>query len=87
MVRGDQEIAHECYQNILEMIRDHIAIFNALQPGAQVQNFQGFLVGFSGEKIQINGHIILETMFRTEATTRTVKVNFLVVDTSFPYNA
>lgn len=36
--------------------------------------------------VQVKGHVILETMFSSEASTQMVEVNYLLVDALSPYN-
>ncbi|XP_016164607.1 uncharacterized protein LOC107607142 [Arachis ipaensis] len=53
---------------------------NALQPSPRE------LVGFSGEKVSVSGYIWLRTTFGEPPHTKTLDIQFLVVDCPSPYN-
>lgn len=48
--------------------------------------FKGTLLGFSGEHIQVLGHLHIMTIFGSGENAKGVKVRYLIVNTSFPYN-
>ena len=48
--------------------------------------FKGSLVGFSGEQVQVLGHLMLPTTFGNSDDARTVRVRYLVINADSPYN-
>lgn len=55
--------------------------------GDNIKAFQGSLVGILGEHVQLKDHITLKTMFGPKASSKIIKVKYLVVDVLYPYNA
>ncbi|XP_072052148.1 uncharacterized protein [Arachis hypogaea] len=51
-----------------------------------LQPSSGELVGFSGERVSIQGYIWLQTTFGDYPNSRTLKIQYLVVDYKIPYN-
>ena len=61
--------------------------FNKLRlKNSNLQSYKEEFVGFSGEKVYPNGFITLHVTLGNRPTTRTVKVDFLVVDCPSAYN-
>ncbi|MCI05036.1 hypothetical protein A2U01_0026085, partial [Trifolium medium] len=54
-----------------------------LLAGEQLQPYQGTLVGFSREQVEVMGHITLLTTFGEDDHAKTVKVRYLVIKTPF----
>lgn len=48
--------------------------------------FKGTLVGFSGEQVQVMGHVPIITIFGSGSNARSIKVRYLIVNTLSPYN-
>ena len=48
--------------------------------------YDGSLVGFSGEKVMVRGYIELETVFGVGTSAKKLKIRFLVVKCTSPYN-
>ncbi|XP_072067016.1 uncharacterized protein [Arachis hypogaea] len=51
-----------------------------------LQPSSGELVGFSGERVSIRGYIWLQTTFREYPNSKTIDIQYLVVDCKSPYN-
>lgn len=51
-----------------------------------IKAFQGLLVGFTREQVQVKCYILPKTVFGTEESTRTVKVRYLIINTTSLYN-
>lgn len=51
-----------------------------------IEAFKGSTVVLSGEQLQTKGHITLETIFSSRVSIKTIKVKYLVVDATSPYN-
>ncbi|XP_045809878.1 uncharacterized protein LOC123904235 [Trifolium pratense] len=49
----------------------------------QLQPYEGTLVGFSGEQVEVMGYITLLTTFGEEENAKTIKVRYLAVKTPF----
>ena len=56
-----------------------------LDPGGLIA-FQGSLVGFSREHVQVKGYITLKIMFKLEENANMIKVRYHLVDANFSYN-
>ena len=52
----------------------------------ELQSYPEELIGFLGEKVHPDGFITLHLMLSTKTLTRTIKVDFLVVDYPLAYN-
>src|ERR1051325_4817250 len=48
--------------------------------------FNGTLVGFSGEQVQVLGYLLVLTTFGTDESAKDVRVRYLVVNAYSPYN-
>ncbi|GAU40667.1 hypothetical protein TSUD_397790 [Trifolium subterraneum] len=58
--------------------------FKAMQlVGEQLQPYNGTLVGFGGEQVEVMGHVTLLTTFGEKENAKTIKVRYLVVKTAF----
>ncbi|GAU51689.1 hypothetical protein TSUD_415030, partial [Trifolium subterraneum] len=58
--------------------------FKAMQlAGEQLQPYNGTLVGFGGEQVEVMGHVTLLTTFGEKENAKTIKVRYLVVKTAF----
>ncbi|GAU46524.1 hypothetical protein TSUD_402540 [Trifolium subterraneum] len=58
--------------------------FKAMQlAGEQLQPYNGTLVGFGGEQVEVMGHVTLVTTFGEKENAKTIKVRYLVVKTTF----
>ncbi|GAU19014.1 hypothetical protein TSUD_193520 [Trifolium subterraneum] len=58
--------------------------FKAMQlAGEQLQPYNGTLVGFGGEQVEVMGHVTLLTTFGEKENAKTIKVRYLVVKTVF----
>ncbi|PNX69328.1 hypothetical protein L195_g056660, partial [Trifolium pratense] len=58
--------------------------FKAMQLAEeQLQPYEGTLVGFAGEQVEVMGYTTLLTTFGEEENARTIKVRYLVVKTPF----
>ncbi|GAU32151.1 hypothetical protein TSUD_68220 [Trifolium subterraneum] len=58
--------------------------FKAMQlAGEQLQPYNGTLVGFGGEQVEVMGHVTLLTTFSEKENAKTIKVRCLVVKTAF----
>ncbi|GAU51074.1 hypothetical protein TSUD_13180, partial [Trifolium subterraneum] len=58
--------------------------FKAMQlAGEQLQPYNGTLVGFEGEQVEVMGHVTLLTTFGEKENAKTIKVRYLVVKTAF----
>ncbi|GAU27362.1 hypothetical protein TSUD_55150 [Trifolium subterraneum] len=58
--------------------------FKAMQlVGEQLQPYNGTLVGFGGEQVEVMGHVTLLTTFGEKKNAKTIKVRYLVVKTAF----
>ncbi|GAU16855.1 hypothetical protein TSUD_368040 [Trifolium subterraneum] len=58
--------------------------FKAMQlAGEQLQPYNGTLVGFGGEQVEVMGHVTLLTTFGEKESAKTIKVRYLVVKTAF----
>ena len=53
---------------------------------SNLQSYKKELIGFSGEKVYLNGYVTLHLTLGTRPRTRIVKVDFLVVDSPSAYN-
>ncbi|XP_025678170.1 uncharacterized protein [Arachis hypogaea] len=51
-----------------------------------IQPSSGELVGFSGERVPIKGYIWLKTMMENHPLSRTVDIQYLILDCPSPYN-
>ncbi|XP_072088167.1 uncharacterized protein [Arachis hypogaea] len=51
-----------------------------------LQPSSGELVGFSGERVSIRGYICLQTTFGEYPNSKTIDIQYLVVDCKSPYN-
>ncbi|XP_072076510.1 uncharacterized protein [Arachis hypogaea] len=51
-----------------------------------IQPSSGELVGFSGERVPIKGYIWLKTMMGNHPLSRTIDIQYLIVDCPSPYN-
>ncbi|GAU34855.1 hypothetical protein TSUD_259350 [Trifolium subterraneum] len=58
--------------------------FKAMQlAGEQLQPYNGTLVAFRGEQVEVMGHVTLLTTFGEKENAKTIKVRYLVVKTAF----
>ncbi|GAU44869.1 hypothetical protein TSUD_329260 [Trifolium subterraneum] len=58
--------------------------FKAMQlAGEQLHPYNGTLVGFEGEQVEVMGHVTLLTTFGEKENAKTIKVRYLVVKTAF----
>lgn len=48
--------------------------------------FKGTLVGFSGEQVQVLGHVPIMTIFGSGSNAKSMKVRYLIVNASSSYN-
>lgn len=48
--------------------------------------FKGTLVGFSGEQVQVLEHLPLMTIFGSGSNAKGIRVRYLIVNASSPYN-
>lgn len=48
--------------------------------------FKGTLVCFSGEQVQVLGNLPIMTIFRSGSNTKGIRVRYLIVNASSPYN-
>ncbi|XP_027905968.1 uncharacterized protein LOC114165580 [Vigna unguiculata] len=55
-------------------------------PRDQLQPFDGVLVGFSGEQVEVRGHVDLRTTFSDENAAKTIVIRYLVVNAPSSYN-
>ncbi|XP_016178258.1 uncharacterized protein LOC107620640 [Arachis ipaensis] len=51
-----------------------------------IQPSSGELVGFSGERVPIKGYVWLKTMMEEDSLSRTIDIQYLIVDCPSPYN-
>ncbi|GAU23955.1 hypothetical protein TSUD_183540 [Trifolium subterraneum] len=63
---------------------DPLEAFKAMQlAGEQLQPYNGTLVGFGGEQVEVMGHVTLLTTFGEKENAKTIKVRYLIVKTTF----
>ncbi|XP_020230413.1 uncharacterized protein LOC109811165 [Cajanus cajan] len=55
-------------------------------PSDRLQSFDGVLVGFTGDEIEIRGYVELKTTFGTGTSMKTITVKYLVVNSPSSYN-
>jgi len=55
-------------------------------PRDQLQPFDGVLVGFSGEQVEVRGHVDLRTTFSDDQAAKTIVIRYLVVNAPSSYN-
>jgi len=55
-------------------------------PIDQLKSFDGVLVGFSGDQVEVKGYVDLRTTFRDKEDAKTVFVRYIVVNTPSSYN-
>jgi len=61
--------------------------FNKLQLSPdQLRPYGGYLYGFTGDQVEVQGHIELRTTFTDGTTSRTANIRYLVVSTPSTYN-
>lgn len=52
----------------------------------ELLSFKGTLVGFSREQVQVLVHLFIMTVFGSGDSAKGIKVRYLIVNTSSPYN-
>jgi len=55
-------------------------------PIDQLQPFDGVLVGFSGDQVEVKGYVDLRTTFRDKEAAKTIFVRYIVVNAPSSYN-
>jgi len=61
--------------------------FSSLQLSLeQLRPYNGCLVGFARDQVEIRGYVELRTTFSEDITTRTITIRYIVVNASFAYN-
>jgi len=55
-------------------------------PRDQLMPFDGVLVGFSGEQVEVRGYVNLRTTFADEHTAKTIMIKYIVVKAPSSYN-
>jgi len=48
--------------------------------------YDGCLVGFSGDQVEVRGYVELRTTFSNESAARTITIRYIVVNVSSAYN-
>lgn len=51
-----------------------------------LQPFKGSLVAFSDKHVQLLGYVTIKTTFGTDRSAKMIKVKYMVINTSLPYN-
>jgi len=52
----------------------------------QLRPYDGCLVGFPGDQVEVQGYVALRTTFLDENTTRIITIRYIVVNMPFAYN-
>jgi len=52
----------------------------------QLRPYDGFLVDFVGDQVEVRGYVEIRTTLYDDTTTRTITIRYLVVNVSSAYN-
>jgi len=52
----------------------------------QLRPYDGCLVDFADDQVELQGYVELRTTFSNESAVKTIIVKYIVVNTSFAYN-
>jgi len=86
-VRGYVKLRTTFFNNIAtRMITIRYIVVNASSAYNRLRPYDGCLVGFTGDQVEVRGYVKLRTTFFNDIATRMITIRYIVVNASSAYN-